>query len=443
MMQHNFNKHTYCTLPWSSIEIMPTGDYKVCMFFGNKSNKELSDHNDMALCLDDNGNTMNVLTHSIEDVINSKYHKEVRLAHSKNERHIACKTCWDREDANARYGLPYNSVRFYKTFIQFQDVDGSISIDDAPNIMKEDGSIDNTPVSLDLRFTNVCNMKCVMCSPTYSNMWYEDWTIVTNDNTFTLGNKTYTIRNDNGTYKSDIVPWHDSEKWFNEFDKIKHRIRHIYITGGESFLIKGHDVILDKLIDSDYAKNVVLEYDTNLSIINDKILNKLSKFKKIILRVSCDDTFEQYDLIRFPGNFNTLVKNLEIVKEKGMEVYEITMCLGIHSLFSPLRLYNYFGDDQRYVIRFLSGPHPQDIAYLPDEVKLKVIQMYANSNYTRRWKEYIIAYLQNNINVHTYEECLGYTKKFINYMNKLDEIRGTNWKKVFPEVYQLIAKYEE
>jgi hypothetical protein len=140
------------------------------MFFGNKSNADITEKNEPGVCVDDSGNVMNVLTHSIDEAINSKYHKEVRLAQLQNSRYEMCKTCWDREDANNRYHLPQNSVRIYKSFYQLHDVDGVIKLDDASALIKEDGSIDNTPISLDLRFTNVCNMKCIMCSPQYSKL---------------------------------------------------------------------------------------------------------------------------------------------------------------------------------------------------------------------------------------------------------------------------------
>ena len=44
-----------------------------------------------------------------------------------------------------------------------------------------DGSIDKEkfPISfLDIRFGNLCNLKCAMCSPTDSNQWYDDYNAV-------------------------------------------------------------------------------------------------------------------------------------------------------------------------------------------------------------------------------------------------------------------------
>lgn len=438
-----FSENTFCTLPWSSIEISPSGDYKVCMFFGNLTDPDLDKikTNEYAACVDDNGITMNVMTHSIQDAINSKYHKEVRLFQASDKRYPMCKTCWDRDDANARANLPYNSVRHYKSAIQFKQFDGAISITDANAIIKKDGSIDNIPISLDLRFTNVCNMKCIMCSPQYSNMWYEDWTKIMNTNEFYVGNKTYTITNINNKYDSNIVSWHDSPEWMNRFDEIKHRIRHLYITGGEPFVVKGHDKILDKLIECDFAKNVTLEYDTNLSVINEKLLDKLKKFKTVNFYVSCDDVFAQYEYIRFPGKFSVIQNNLKIIKEHGFNVFHLSTCIGIYSMFSPIRLYETFGDSYDYSLRFLSGPHSFDIAFLPDDAKEKVIFIYENVNMPHRWKQYVISHLKNNMNVHSHETCYNHTMKFISYMDKLDSIRGTNWKSTFPDVVKILNKY--
>ena len=45
---------------------------------------------------------------------------------------------------------------------------------DYNNKIDEQGNIDWMPSSLDIRFGNLCNQKCVMCSPIFSNLWYEE-----------------------------------------------------------------------------------------------------------------------------------------------------------------------------------------------------------------------------------------------------------------------------
>jgi hypothetical protein len=217
----------------------------------------------------------------------------------------------------------------------------------------------------------------------------------------------------------------------------------LYITGGEPFVVKGHDAILDILINSNLAHNVILEYDTNLSVINDNLLNKLSKFKKVELSVSCDDTFLQYEYVRFPGKFSTLLENLKKIKERGFGVRHLSTCVGIYSIFAPLRLYDCFGESYNYSIRFLSGPYSFDIEYLNDDLKKKVIHVYNSMNYNERWKKYIVGHLENTIGKHSKEVCDNHTLKFISYMNRLDELRQTNWRKTFPDVSSLLKDYDK
>jgi sulfatase maturation enzyme AslB (radical SAM superfamily) len=428
-----FTKDTFCILPWSSILIEPAGDFKLCCFSG-------SDGRDRGMAKGATGEILNVLTHSIGEAMNSELHKSVRLAQSKNERHPSCKVCWVRDDAN-KANLRSNSLRTVRSFNQLNTIENAITLDNVQEYLAEDGSLDHAPISLDLRFSNVCNMKCIMCSSVYSNQWYEDEIKLTGSNLVKVDSKTYTIYKENDVYRTDMQKWHDSDAWWDSFEKIKHRVRHIYMTGGEPFIVKGHDVLLDKLIDCGNAKNVVMEYDTNLSVINTKILDRLEKFKEVILSVSCDDVEDRYELIRFPGKFQRILDNLEKLKARSVKVRHLSSCVGIYSLYSPIRLYEYF-EPLGYVFsfRFLRFPDHSAIAYLPKELKKQVMETYSKSTLPDKWKIYMLSHLLENIEMPE-DKCVAKTKEHIKYLNSLDEIRGTDWKATFPEIADLLKDY--
>jgi organic radical activating enzyme len=411
-----FSKDTFCILPWSSIQINPNGDYKVCCFSG------AGNGGDHGLAFDENNRVMNVMTHSILEAMNSRYHKEVRLAQSENIRHPICKVCWDRDDANSAKGQETTSLRSNRSFKQLPHLDNAITLERAPIYLVKDGSLNEYPISLDLRFSNQCNMKCIMCSSLYSSMWVED--------EIKLHGRSIAIEKE---------PWHDSPKWWDQFDMIKHRVRHIYLTGGEPFVVKGHDTLLNKLIDGGYAKDVVLEYDTNLSVINNKILDKFSHFNKIVLSVSCDDIEDQYEHIRFPGKWETMLTNLQKLKDKNIQIRHLSSCVGIYSIYSPIRLYNYFsklGYDT-YSFRMLRAPAHFDVAFLPDHMKKEIINTYNDSNLPEKWKNFVCGYLENNMDKYG-EVGSFHISNFVKYMNQLDEIRNTDWKKTFPDVVKLL-----
>ncbi len=423
-----FDKESFCILPWSGLQINATGDYKICCFsagiHGSSSNK------DYTYLLDENSNIMNINTHSILDAMNGDKFKEIRLAQSKNEKHPMCGICWRREEVTSRNGGTKHSMRIFRSFDQLPGMDNAINIEKAPDYLTEDGSLNELPISLDLRFTNVCNMKCVMCNSKYSNQWYED------------EKKIYgaTIEKENRGARLD---WHDSEIWWNQFETIKHRVRHLYITGGEPFIIKGHDILLDKLIEEDLAKNVVLEYDTNLSVINTKILDRLKHFKKVYLSISCDDIEERYDLIRFGGKFETLLNNIKQLEDNHLQIRHITACIGIYNVYAPIRIYEYFNKMgfEKFVFRSLMTPEHMDLKWLTDDMKTQVIDTYRQSNLPEGWKNFFINYLSMEMNKNRDGENIKQIKKHIQFMDKLDEIRGTDWKKTFPDTIELLKDY--
>jgi MoaA/NifB/PqqE/SkfB family radical SAM enzyme len=449
-----FNRETFCTLPWSSILILPSGDFKICCFSGHHTKTEYTH----GVAVDDNGNVMNVLTHDIMEAMNSKWHKELRLTQQKGERHPTCKVCWDRDDAAKTEGEESVSLRVVRSFYQNsgsnmeriggQCMTGSVTPDIAPEIMKSDGSINIMPMSLDMRFSNLCNMKCIMCEPTYSNLWYEDHIALYGKSSFLVGPKTYKINktpkvSGGFTYSADMDAWNTDPRWWAQFDKIAPHLRHIYLTGGEPFVQPVHDVFIQKLIEREYAKDIVLEYDTNMSVINPKILGMLKQFKDVIFRVSIDDINEQYELIRFPGKFERVNKNMKMLEEFDMasKVVGISTCVGIHSIFAPIRLYNHFKpmNFSHISIRTLRAPAHLDIANLPPSIKEKVIETYQKSGLPDRYQFPVVGYLKNNMNQVTEEQGKQKLQGFVAYMNSLDKLRGTDWKVTFPEVVALIS----
>jgi organic radical activating enzyme len=419
------------------------------------------------ISIDENGNTMNVLTHSIKEAMNSTFHKEIRLAQANGERHPICKVCWDRDDAATRQGVRSTSLRVVRSFDQNvageqRELSGNVRVGGRPLvgsailenasewlINPQTGEMkDIMPISLDIRFSNLCNAKCIMCEPLYSNLWYEDHELLTGHDTFSAGMRQWKINKEQKVsggyrYSSDMPEWRDDPRWWKQLDDLAPHLQHIYITGGEPFIQPQHDTFLDRLIESGYAKNIVLEYDTNLSVINRKILDRLTKFKDIIIRISVEDVGDCYELTRYPLKFNNLLSNMNMLKEYGLDknVDTITACIGIHSMYAPFRLYDYFkplGYD-KYFIRILRSPHCVDMGFLPKRIKAKVIEDYEKSNVLPHFnKTHVSGYLKNNFDLVDDERGKAHVISFVRYMEGLDRVRGTDWKSTFPEIVDLL-----
>ena len=434
-----FSNKTFCTLPFSSIQINSSGNYKVCCFTGEiTENAKVRGgfQNNYGIALDKDGKVMHVLTHSIEESINSETHKSLRLAQSKDERHPACHVCWVKDDG---HDSSYRQIRNR----HFNTRDGAINLEDASEVMSADGSISNLPIALDLRFGNLCNAKCIMCGPTYSNAWYEDYGKVERKSTFHIGAAQYKITEENGIYKSNMNAegkWWESQIWWDQFERIKNRIRYVYITGGEPFIVPAHDEFLDRLISSGLADKVDLAYDTNLSVINPKIINRLKKFKSVNISASMDDIEDRYELIRFPLKWERFIENCKIInKEMKIKEFKLSSVIGIFTAYAPLRFVPYFENlgFNSMVIRTVHYPFNSDLVHLTNNQKQKVIDAYKNTNIGSYYTDFFTNYLTSTKD----KENSKQLEDFVRRMNTLDRLRGTEWKATMPDVADLMKDY--
>ena len=420
-----FTDRTFCSLPFSSIQINPGGDFKVCCFSGSHGNHGMAE--------EDDGTMMNIMTHDIEEAFNSVLHREIRLAQSKDERHPCCEVCWIRDDAA---GASHRTVRSNR----MREFDGTVKLEDAGAAMNPDGTIDRPVlVDLDIRFGNLCNAKCLHCGPIYSNLWYEDYVRFERKTKFNVGAKTYNIRSENGVLKSDLTDnkWWETDRWWSQFDRIKGRLRKIYVTGGEPFLVPAHDEMLDRLIAAGLACSIEMWYDTNLSAINPRILTKLGHFKRVYISVSLDDVEERYELFRNPLKVGKLVENLKLLGKYNLTANEISSCIGIPTATSILRLVPFFGEIgyDMYRLRLLRHPAEFDLKHLPRAEKIKLIDRHQNSNVGHRNSVMIMGYLRNNLDV----EDPGMVQRFIKRMDAHDSMRRTDWRSVMPDVAEMVG----
>ena len=418
-MNYNFNKQTFCTQPFSNLQISVQGLYKVCCL--------ANDDADRGHIKDENGNYLHVLDHDISEVFNSITHREHRLQLSKNEAPVKCINCYDKESANNGKG----STRQVRNGMKDRIIE-IVDITEADSLMKPDGSIDRLPISLDIRFGNLCNAKCIMCNAAHSSLWMEDAVKL-------HGNSAYTMFGTDISNFGAKERWWESPIWWEKFSKIAPNLKHIYILGGEPLIVPEHDTLLEKLIEWGFAKDIELSYDTNLTVINPKLISLWKQFKNIILRISVDETGDRYHFVRYPSKWDRLLKNIKTLRENDVPILCFTSSIGIPTIYSPFRLEKFSKDFHiSYAQRFLYTPHNMDITILPPSAKEEIINTYRkNTGQSGLAENMIINHLSKYFDKHDPEAI----SSLIQYMDQLDKIRGTNWKSTLPDVYDLLTRY--
>jgi organic radical activating enzyme len=446
-----YSLESFCPEAWSQLEIDAEGDYKICCLANYDK--------DFGMAVDDTGKVMNVMTHTIKEAMNSVTHKQHRYEMSQNIKPKRCRSCFDSEEAtrgviefyersatglSKRQRVIQNTAKEISEYAKFDTVDICTSAD---------GTLINPQVlNLDLRFGNLCNQKCIMCSPQHSNLWYDDWVSIgygdpqynRRQGVFKKGEvKTFQLYQDQHgrTKMTGIEPWWETERWWKIFEEVAPNLRYIYFTGGEPLIVPSMQKCLDILIEKNYADKIQLRFDTNLSVINQKIIDKLKHFKDVFMCVSVDDTYERYNTIRFPGNFDRLLENISKLKSNGIKIHYISTCVGIASPYSVQRISQLAKElNTDTYFRFLEGPNWLDIRNYPKPAKLEIIENlsnYSGDALYNKWAKAEINLLEKYID-YSEEKHL---REFIRVMDILDDRRGTNWRKALPDVANLFKKY--
>jgi len=452
-MKHNQN--TFCRTVWNGLHILPDGYIRLCSL-GTNTVKEL----DMQRARDQDGNVMHILTHDLKDMINSDKHKEVRRLNvdSPSTWSPHCECCENREivtennQSNNKINMKIHlmtlaspNVSRRKYLMNIISDTGVNNINYADKIT-EDGSVDWLPSSLDIRFGNLCNQKCIMCGPHFSNLWYDEYVDYYNTTSFGQG-KEIQIKKDLSTGKWIDPPeldWFENPAWWEKLNQLAPSLRHVYITGGEPMVTPAHDKMLDVLIENKFSQNITLEYDTNLSAINDKIIDRWHKFKRILVRISMDGTEDKYELIRYGGVWDKFVKNIEKLKQYGkhnprIKIESITSCVQTLTIFDIMKSEEFCKQiGVPFHIRFLEGPRHLSINHLPKSAKLELIEYYKKYTDTSQKAQLIVAHLIRHVDDFVDPKEMA---EFVRFMDYLDKSRGTNWKQTLPEVFQLITKH--
>lgn len=430
----------FCKTVWNGLHILPDGYIRLCSI-GTNSKLEL----DLQRARDKNGNVMHILTHSIEEIMNSDKHCEVRQFNVDNPDKFSphCDCCETRElITNFDKNHPNKSRR---TYLMKIDTESIVDESNFSTKLLPGGKVDWMPSSLDIRFGNLCNQKCIMCGPTFSNQWYDEWVDYYDTTKFGQGQKVQIVKDPvtSKWLKPVELTWFENPIWWEKFEQFAPYLTHIYITGGEPMVTPAHDEMLDILIERGYAKNIWLEYDSNCSAINNKIVERWSHFKNVDLRASMDAIDQQYELIRYGGEWNKFVENIKRLKQLESDsngkirLVCASTCFQISTVFSIIESEewcNEVGVD--FHMRFLEGPDHHAVSSLSTEQKTILLNYYIENKHKSSKAEMIISYLKNSI-----ATTVGLPDKideFFKFMDYLDKSRGTDWKAIFPRVLQLL-----
>jgi MoaA/NifB/PqqE/SkfB family radical SAM enzyme len=428
---------TFCPLPWIHLATRPNGDVRVCCT-ANASGAGVVDKKEEGLVKQD-GVTMNLRDHTIEEVWNSQQMRHTRLQMLRGEIPESCKKCFV-EEANG-----IDSKRIWETKVWKDRLDLESIVEQT----KADGSLPVNIPYFDLRLGNLCQLKCVMCSPHDSSSWIKDWKAqypkytnieLKQDQTWDL-NFDYT--------------WYKKGSFLESMKTQASTIKELYFAGGEPLLIPEHYNILRFMVETDNAKNCILRYNSNGLEISEELLSLWEKFKQVKFNFSVDAYGVKNDYIRYPSQWANVEKNIRLLDETSNNI-TINLACAVQALnvtyLDELAQWKLDSNFKKINLApYGAGVIGLHLVYLPSYLNIRVLPKYIkkyaadkilkfadsiktdeflNNSYGRQRWQGIVKYMLE-------EDWSSKLPALTQYLEICDSTRKTNFRTVFPELSQL------
>jgi radical SAM protein with 4Fe4S-binding SPASM domain len=386
----------FCYAPWTHLYTNPDGRLLPCCLF-----------------VDNNQDFPNLNDTPLEEALNHPKMIKLRQEFLEGKDPAGCFRC------KAQSKISPNTYR---------DKMNNFGREANPEI-KTDGTLslkDFDPTFLDIRFGNLCNLKCRTCSPTFSSSIAVEH------------NKIW------GTTNKILFSLNDStiDTIFSKLDSVKH----IYLAGGEPLIEENNYILLNKLIERGLKPSLL--YNTNLTNIKfkDKNLTDLwQHFPEVTMTVSLDGYGPVNNYIRFGSDYEQIIQNIFTIKEHNPHVkFSINAVASIMSMRSIPDLF------KDLITREICIPRSAcfSICHHPDELDPTVLPLESKQEIAKQYDEHIEWLIKNCKDQHKLylPNIIQNTKGLIEYMMSadnshrlpqaieklgiLDKARNTNYKEV-------------
>ena len=406
------NSDSFCIMPWVHFHVTQQGTVTPCCNAPWEAEHAFG----------------NINRHSLNEIWTGRAMRKFRQTMRQGEKDYRCTRCYDKEASN---WLSLRKITNEKYRHHFNLVHQDVNAGQKVNML---------PVYLDIRFSNVCNLKCRICGPWSSSSWFEDAVAL---GWQSEGEQALTCSVDHiDGLLQQIMPL------------IGH-LEEIYFAGGEPLVMEGHYQLLHLLIQSKRT-DVQLSYNTNFTNLNFKgesILDLWSQFDKVNLALSLDGQGARAEYMRAPCKWHVIEYNFAALRQHCPHAEVI-----ISSTISVLNLLHLPDFHRTWVEQgkinvedcvptMLIKPQHLNIRILPVELKERARRLYQNhitwmdrQAVGRRDKfDHAIQQFKNVIPYLYSSHESAQMPTFREQMRLLDGIRGENALRVFPELSSLIT----
>jgi radical SAM protein with 4Fe4S-binding SPASM domain len=409
----------YCPLLWCHLHVNTHGNVQPCC---------------MAPFDTSLGNVNNT---TFDNIWNGKKMRRARSALLRDKPLTSCTACYEKEKSSS-WSLRKASILKYHDTVR----------ENLKNTQVDGTSIDSKPVYWDIRFSNICNMRCRMCGHFSSSKWYADAQKLANEyeNYNYLGHK---------KDRAIINGVEDSTSLLDRLDEYLPHVKELYFAGGEPMLMEEHYRILKRL-DELGLHDTFIRYNTNFLQLyyKDKSIVELwKKFTNVFCSISVDTYGKRAEILRKDTVWETIEQNMKLVKQEVPHVrINIAPTIQILNVFTVTDLH------QQWCEKGWLGPNDMflNILHTPDFYCIKALPQHLKEAAKNKLLNHLSWLKENyNDNLYSITNTISNTINFmmseqldeqwlhelIKHTAQLDNIRSESTSETFPELKYIWDSY--
>lgn len=378
---------TWCPQILTGLSLQSTGMAPCCEFDGPK-----------------------IKANSIKEYKESDLFKNLIQTMNKGEWHPACWRCKERE-ANGQESQRLKEITNQGSCLNMDK--SNIDYEKFHEVYESDQYL-----WLNLQPTNKCNQACIMCGPVSSSKIEEE------------------VKNNLDKHWFNHVPTFHVYKDIGKLAQHRHPKGRIYLSGGEPSIMKDVITYLDSI---ENPQEVQIDFNSNFQSWNPKFWEILSRFKTLNILASIDGIEDTAEYHRHLSKWNTVENNVlkvkELLPQADLKISPTWTMFNIWKL-GDLAAWCEKHELDSYIGNIALNPE-QTIANVHPDYR-KILKAIFDRSYWARDNRVKMQFDE----LHSTVDSSKFTKdnflRLCKFIEKADGLRGTDYKKVFPELHLYI-----
>ncbi len=400
------NPNTFCVLPFIQYSTSTSGDIHLCC----RSHPVGS-----------------IAKNSLSEFWESEKMQTIRQELTTGKRRSECQSCWELED------LSMVSLR------HGQNIQRAFANKERIATWLRKRSL-NAPHTLELKLSNLCNLKCRMCSPADSTAWISDWKSIRDLYNQADAENIHQSLDYQSRHKAPALNHFSSnDRFMADLSVFAPDLQELEFAGGEPLLDPTHYEVLGKVLHR--ASEIGLKYSTNLMSLGTRqfdVRDFWPTFKKVKVTISIDGPAGLNEYIRTGVKTKTLEKNIQILKSMPNVSLMGSTCLSTYNAL-------YLRETCEYVASLgiswhanrVRSPGFLDARILPADLKSIAVKKLLEFK-SVQFRDLDLPEVLRHRSLRTLTDCISwledpskenrsYFGKFLEYKLRLDQVRKTSF----------------